>query len=34
MELIAYMLGFASIIAFLYFMWIDTKPLHKPKQEK
>jgi len=34
MELIAYILGFASIIAFFYFMWIDTKPTHKPKHEK
>ena len=32
MELLAYILGFATIIAFLYFMWIDTK--HKPHQEK
>jgi hypothetical protein len=34
MELLAYGLGFATIIAFLYFMWIDTKPLNKPKHEK
>jgi hypothetical protein len=25
MEILAYGLGFASIIAFLVFMWIDTK---------
>ena len=34
MEILAYILGFATIIAFLYFMWIDTEPLHKPKHEK
>ena len=31
MELLAYGLGFATIIAFFYFMWIDTKPLNKSK---
>ena len=34
MELLAYGLGFTTIIAFFYFMWIDTKPLNKPQQEK
>jgi len=29
MELLAYGLGFGTIIAFLYFMWIDTQPLDK-----
>jgi len=27
LEILTYGLGFASIIAFFYFMWIDTKPL-------
>jgi len=31
MELLAYGLGFGTIIAFLYFMWIDTKPLYEEK---
>ncbi len=34
MELLAYILGFATIIAFFYFMWIDTQPLNKTKHEK
>ena len=34
MEILAYSLGFASVIAFLYFMWIDTKPLNKTQHEK
>jgi hypothetical protein len=29
MELLAYGIGLATIIAFFYFMWIDTKPLHE-----
>jgi len=32
-EAISYIIGFSILIAFLYFMWIDTKPLHKPKHE-
>jgi len=34
MKLLAYGLGFATIIAFFYFMWIDTKPLNKTQHEK
>jgi len=34
-ETISYGLGLTIMIIFLYFMWIDTKPLnHKPHQEK
>ena len=28
LETLTYIIGFASIIAFLYFMWMDTKPLN------
>jgi hypothetical protein len=28
-ETINYIIGFIAIGLFLYFMWIDTKPLHK-----
>ncbi len=35
MEIIGYVLGFSILIAFLYFMWIDTQPTeHKPQHEK
>ena len=27
MEILIYIFGFATLIAFFYFMWIDTKPL-------
>jgi Ca2+/H+ antiporter len=30
MEFLAYFIGFATIAAFLYFMWLDTKT-HKTK---
>ena len=31
LEIISYVIGFATIIAFFYFMWIDTKPLSENK---
>jgi len=31
-ETISYTLGFLILVVFLYFMWIDTKPLHKSHQ--
>jgi len=31
MEVLIYLFGFATLIAFLYFMWIDTKPLKDAK---
>ena len=34
MEFLAYGIGFATIIAFFYFMWIDTKPLRKYENSK
>ena len=32
MEFLAYVLGFATIMVFFYFMWIDTKPLKDNKK--
>jgi hypothetical protein len=31
MEFAIYLVGFASIAVFFYFMWIDTKPLSENK---
>ena len=32
METLGYILGFCILIAFLYFMWEDTKPLSTHKK--
>ena len=33
MEILAYILGFSTLIAFLYFMWIDTQPISNIKDK-
>ena len=32
MEILGYVLGFSILGAFLYFMWMDTKPLSTHKE--